>query len=177
MRALHPMEVYRAHIASLDGTGFVTKAVAVAALPEWPGHWFTWDEVRCRHSDELPPVEVLRSAEFARFVQSLDVVREAVGFALPVNSWYRCAEHPNEIRKSRTGAHRSGLAVDIGVSGEQAFVLVRELWSRLAVDFGADSIGLGFMQRGPARFRFVHVDVAVRTNEALRSLRPRIWSY
>ncbi len=57
-------------------------------------------------------------------LEQLNKIREEVGFPLPVTSGYRCTNHPIEADKRRAGrpvgAHTTGKAVDIGVSGKDA---------------------------------------------------------
>lgn len=56
---------------------------------------------------------------------------------LVVNSGYRCEKHPDEAGKAEPGAHRLGLATDLGVHLQRSWVLnnaigVYNLMARLA---------------------------------------------
>ena len=42
------------------------------ALSYRPAFFFTWDEVRCKETGELPEAAVLESGEFRRFCMVLD---------------------------------------------------------------------------------------------------------
>lgn len=123
--------------------------------------FFTASELEChcdkckgKGEDHMDPV----------FMERLIILRERVGFALPVSSAYRCADHPAEARKEAPGAHHSGKAVDIKVSGTRAYKLVKE-----ATDLGF--VGLGISQKGLHTSRFVHLDLD------FEQARPWVWSY
>ena len=83
------------------------------------------------------------------FAQSL---RTELGFPLVVTSGYRCKDHPSEKKKSKPGSHNRGMAVDFGVSGGKAKLLVRAILSR---NLG----GVGINQKGPQHARFIHGDI------------------
>ena len=53
--------------------------------------YFTADELMCRHCNEVGMDD--------NFMQKIDALREKLGFSFPVNSAYRCANHPIEARK------------------------------------------------------------------------------
>ena len=76
----------------------------------------------------------------------------------------RTPEHDKAIKGANV--HPSGEAVDIGVSGERAYHLIR-----LAPAMGFTGIGIN--QRGPYKGRFVHLDTLDDDDHP----RPRIWSY
>ena len=92
----------------------------------------------------------------------IDGMRESAGFSFPVNSAYRCENHPIEAAKSKPGAHSTGLAIDIGVSRGQAFKVIE-----LALSAGIKRIGVN--QKGEGRF--IHLDICDS------KLSPTIWSY
>lgn len=96
------------------------------------------------------------------FLDTLNSIRTACGFPLPVSSGYRCIYHPIEAEKPEPGAHCTGKAVDILVSGEKALTLIE-----YALAHGIKRIGIN--QKGNARF--IHLDAA----DDFPS--PAIWSY
>jgi uncharacterized protein YcbK (DUF882 family) len=78
-----------------------------------------------------------------------------------VTSGYRCPEHNQNVSSTGPdGPHTTGKAVDIGVSGTDAYDL-----ALLAMQMGVKGIGIN--QKGTGRF--IHFDFA----------RPQftIWSY
>ena len=100
------------------------------------------------------------------FMQRLDQLREDMGFAFPVTSAYRCAEHPIEARKKSPGSHSTGRAVDIGVRGENAYKLIQG-----AIELGFTGIGVN--QKGSTT-RFIHLDDIENSDGRPR---PTVWSY
>lgn len=97
------------------------------------------------------------------FLDDLQALRTAFGAAMPVTSGYRCPEHNAKISKTGpTGPHTTGRAVDIGLGGASALVLVK-----LALEHGFT--GLGVNQKGVGRF--IHLD------KIIDGPRPNIWSY
>lgn len=98
------------------------------------------------------------------FMRRLEDLRADHGRAMPVTSGYRCPAHDAAI--GGRGAHPTGHAVDVRVSGEDAFRLVT-----LAARHGMT--GIGVQQRGDVQTRFVHLDDLGPD----RFPRPRVWSY
>ncbi len=119
--------------------------------------YFTMDEMRCSHCGAYDMNDT--------FMQRLDQLREDMGFAFPVTSAYRCAEHPIEARKKAPGAHTTGRAVDIGVQGEKAYRLIE---GAIELKFK----GIGIKQKGQGRF--IHLDDIPSSPSRPR---PWIWSY
>ena len=71
---------------------------------------------RARHIDNSAPEAVVKNIH--RLVETvLDPLREAWGKPLIITSGYRCPELNAAIRGSKTSAHMSGRAADIGVHG------------------------------------------------------------
>lgn len=97
-----------------------------------------------------------------KFMEVLIGMRERLGFAFPISSGYRCPEHPVEKGKASPGAHTTGKAVDITVSGVRAYKLLRE-----AMEVGI--LGIGVNQKGGSRY--LHLDMWAE------GPRPSIWSY
>lgn len=101
------------------------------------------------------------------FMQKVERLREAVGFPMPVTSAARCPIH--NVTVSATGAagpHTTGRAIDIGVRGEQALMLVFT-----ALQTGGFT-GIGVHQKGASRF--IHLDDLYNKDGQPR---PTIWSY
>lgn len=99
------------------------------------------------------------------FMRRLQTLRDAVGFALPVTSGYRCPDHPAEAAKDTPGAHTRGCAVDLGVDRGRAYEVLKAA-TRLGFT------GLGINQKGDGRF--IHLDDLVNDEDHMR---PTIWSY
>ena len=86
----------------------------------WPN--FTPFELRHRLDDRVWVVP-----EFMDRIQDL---RERVGFALPVNSYFRSPKYNDAVSSTGlTGPHVSGRAVDLGVAGQNAFTLLHARYS------------------------------------------------
>ncbi len=118
--------------------------------------YFTEEELSCSHCGKSHMDEL--------FMEKIVALREDLGFGFPVTSSYRCTEHPVEARKSSPGAHNTGKAMDIQVSGKRAMLLLEG-----ALRHGF--IGIGVNQKGPHDQRFLHLDLW------LDGPRPSVWSY
>lgn len=118
--------------------------------------YFTEAELSCSHCGEC-----LIDDDFMNYV---DALRDRCGFPFPVSSGYRCKDHPVEARKTLSGAHTTGKAIDIRVSGGKAWTVLKEA---LAMNF----IGIGVNQKGPIGQRFIHLDMWTE------GPRPGVWSY
>ena len=114
---------------------------------------FTDEELDCQHCGKENP-----NAEFIELMNLVQVLRNRLGFPLPVASGYRCPDHPIEKAKRQPGQH-SKAAVDIAVEFKQAHMLLRE-----AMDMGFTGIGIN--QKGGGRF--IHLDIRKH---------PVVWSY
>ncbi len=126
---------------------------------------FTVSELQCRCGTCAP--ESWRNISF-ELMDKVQQLRDRLGFALPISSGYRCAQHPDERKKRTPGAHNLGLAVDIRCVGEQADRVLEA-----AFEMGCFT-GKGISQRGPHGVRFIHLDIA--TPEQIKP-RPWLWSY
>ncbi len=115
---------------------------------------FHIDEFRCQHCG--------KDGIDMDFARTIDKLRDDVGFPLIISSGYRCAEHPIEARKEKPGAHTTGRAVDLAVTGEQALIVLKA-----ALNMGFQRVGV--QQKGSGRF--IHLD------QALGFPAPAIWSY
>lgn len=123
-------------------------------MSDWK--YFTRDEFTCRCGCNQNLIE-------DDFVDKLDELRGRCGFALRVNSGYRCSEHNERVSTTGLdGPHTTGRAVDFGVSHRQALMLLRHaMWM--------DFTGFGLNQKGEGRF--VHLD------DLSHDPRPHIWTY
>ena len=121
--------------------------------------YFTEDELKCSHCGNLVIDD--------EFIKKIEALREAVGFPFVVSSAYRCEQHPIEKRKSTPGAHVTGKAMDIHVTGEKALTLLEEALK-------AGFTGIRINQKGQVNSRFIHLDII--DNSSTRP-RPWIWSY
>jgi zinc D-Ala-D-Ala carboxypeptidase len=97
----------------------------------------------------------------------LQPIRDEFGRPMLLTSAYRCPEYNDFVSSTgRTGPHTTGRAVDVLVSGPDAHFLIE-----LAFDFGVR--GIGIMQRGPHKKRYLHLD----NLDQQSGPRPFIWSY
>lgn len=120
---------------------------------------FTRAELQCKCGcGEIPPEE---------FIAHLQALREAAGFAIPINSGFRCPEYNAQVSGTgRDGPHTKG-AIDAGVTGARALTLIG-----LALARGWT--GIGVKQHGPYLGRFIHLD---RLPNAEGQPRPHCWTY
>jgi zinc D-Ala-D-Ala carboxypeptidase len=127
----------------------------------WPEDWinFTYDEFRCSHCAEQGED---RCDMDPGFMDTLQAMRTAYGKGMKITSGYRCPSHPVEMVKSAPGSHSHGLACDVSIQGEEAFMLVR-------MAFTSGFLGIGIKQHGEGRY--VHLDMASHVH------RPMLWTY
>ena len=104
--------------------------------------YFTEDEFRCHCCQGLPEGGIDQ-----RLIETLDIIREALGAPLTVLSGYRCPSHNAEVGGVPNSQHVDGTAADLTYDG----IDVDEL-AQIAEDCGADGIGKYWSQG------FVHVD-------------------
>ena len=121
--------------------------------------YFTEDEMKCRHCGECRMDK--------KFMSLLDMLRGLYGKPIRISSGYRCKDHPIEAKKEKGGAHTTGRAADLLVSGKDAHAILK-----LAMDLGFK--GVGISQKGDHDSRFIHLDTCT-TQHGLH--RPTIWSY
>ena len=125
-------------------------------------HHFSPKEIACSHCGKMPEGDV-----FVSFLSMMDLLRDRCGFPLIINSWYRCPEHPIEAAKPKgPGAHSTGLACDVRVSGMKSHRVLEEAF--VAGGFS----GIGVNQKGDTRF--IHLDAVPPKPNAPR---PWVWSY
>tara|TARA_Y100001951_G_C11282991_1_gene266652 strand:+ start:429 stop:791 length:363 start_codon:yes stop_codon:yes gene_type:complete len=115
---------------------------------------FTDNELKCQHCGKLNP-----HGAFVVFMERIQKLRDIYGKPLKVTSGYRCEDHPIEAKKQQAGQH-SLAAIDLGVSGKDAYLL-----TKIAFELGFTGIGVSQRKGVP---RFIHLDD--------RTV-PAIWSY
>lgn len=95
------------------------------------------------------------------FMVELQMLRDIVGFALSINSGYRCPAHNDKVSSTGLdGPHTTGKTVDLGVDRQKAHKV-------LQTAFSMGFKGVGVAQKGSGRF--IHLDNA--------RLKPTVWSY
>ncbi len=127
-----------------------------------PSEWehFTEEELTCRCGCGQQKMN-------ADFMEKLERLRKFCGFALPINSGYRCPDHNAKVSKTgRTGPHTTGRAVDIKCTGA-AMLHILDAARRLGV-----FTGFGFNQKGDHDGRFLHLDDLREPED-----KPRPWSW
>lgn len=124
--------------------------------PKKAKSYFTERELACKccGANEFDP----------DFLETLNSIRKECGFPFLISSAYRCPKHPNEARKTATGAHTTGKAVDILASGENALEIVS-----VALANGLTRVGVS--QKGGGRF--IHIDGCTEDD----GFPTAIWSY
>jgi uncharacterized protein YcbK (DUF882 family) len=102
------------------------------------------------------------------FMSALQTLRKRVDLPFPINSGYRCESYNSSIGGGTP--HPLGKAADIAVWG----FLAREVLDKATkVEYGFTGIGL--MQHGSLRDRFIHLDTL--RNDETPATRPWIWTY
>jgi len=100
------------------------------------------------------------------FMDKVERLRVKFGKSLKVTSAARCPKHNKAVSGTgEAGPHTTGRAIDFGVQGHDALILMR-----LAMDVGFTGIGVN--QKGGGRF--IHID---DLPNAAGQPRPWCWSY
>ncbi len=103
-----------------------------------------------------------QNATVDSLIDLLDELRAECGFAIPITSGYRCPLHNQRVSTTGPdGPHTTGLAADLGLSGEHAV-------TALAIALSMPFTGIGINQKGAGRF--LHLDLMPRPGR-------QIWSY
>lgn len=104
----------------------------------------------------------------ADFVGMLDRLRDNYDHPLTLSSAKRCGPHNAAVspRTGENGPHTTGKAVDILISGSDAYALLHYI-------FLMGFSGVGVKQHGDWDKRFYHVDSLLPSEGP----RPRVWSY
>jgi uncharacterized protein YcbK (DUF882 family) len=121
--------------------------------------FFTQDELRCKGTDECNMDQ--------EFMEMLVSLRYAYDKPMVISSGYRDASYNQVIGGAKNSPHLFGKAVDVLVSGRDAYELMS-----LAMENGFS--GIGVSQRGPHESRFIHIDTMDNSN---MHPRPWVWSY
>lgn len=127
-----------------------------------PSPWehFYVEELRCRCGCGRMDMDNV-------FMSRLVLLRKAAGFPFPITSAFRCMAHDLSIGGARV--HPTGHAVDIGLYGERALIVVS-----LALSHGMRGIGID--QKGDRSKRFIHLD-DLDQRKFPGHPRPWVWSY
>jgi len=124
---------------------------------------FTFDEMACRNCPHCGGLSDMNED----FMMKLQQLRDACGFALPVNSGFRCLQknkdcggHPSSGHMDQNG--QGAMASDLRVERDQARIVVMK-----AIEMG---FSVGVAQKGASRY--IHVDTKPR-----KSGKANFWSY
>lgn len=124
--------------------------------------YFSLDELKCKCGKcgstgaEMDP----------KFMVEIEILRDLCNFPFVVTSAYRCPEHNAAVSSSgKNGVHTKGIAIDIAVSGQRTYHLLR-----LAFEMEKFT-GIGINQKGTSRY--IHLDTATQPEFP----RPTVWSY
>tara|TARA_S200000501_G_C20826920_1_gene745352 strand:- start:99 stop:530 length:432 start_codon:yes stop_codon:yes gene_type:complete len=127
-------------------------------VDDWDNKYFKPEEIACKETGIV--------GYDPRFLDSITQLRIKCNFPFTISSWYRHETHSIEKNKKEPGVHTLGLACDIAVDRERAYIVLKE-----AMAMGC-FLGIGFQQKGSGRF--IHLDMA---SAEYGILRPTIWSY
>tara|TARA_Y100001951_G_C11101159_1_gene162125 strand:- start:61 stop:453 length:393 start_codon:yes stop_codon:yes gene_type:complete len=119
---------------------------------------FTFDEMACQNCAHCGGVSDMNE----HFMMKLQQLRDACGFALPVNSGFRCAQKNIDCKGHTGSAHLTGEGADLRVDRDRARIVIQK-----AIEMG---FSVGIQQRGNSRY--VHVDTKIR-----KSGKANLWSY
>jgi len=125
---------------------------------KWP--YFSTEELRCSHCGECHMND--------QFMQKIVSLRRQLGFPFIVTSGYRCPDYNDNIAATgRDGPHTTGRAIDIHVTGNEAYKLI-------AASRDVGITGVGVSQKGSYDSRFIHLDDLKSSGNRIR---PHLWSY
>lgn len=119
--------------------------------------YFTYEELKCPHCGKEHMNDY--------FMEKLNALRQYANFPFPLSSAFRCVENEHLHGRSGNSAHTLGRAVDIKVSHEHAYFILRH-----AADYGFTGIGVQQKDDG----RFIHLDDFQGDDDQPR---PTVWSY
>jgi len=120
--------------------------------------FFTKKEMACQGTGECEMDD--------SFMEKLIATRKKFNTPMIITSAYRHMAHNLAINGAPNSPHIYGRAVDVAVSGKDAYRLIR-----IAMDMGMT--GIGVAQRGPTERRFIHLDDMDNGDHP----RPWVWSY
>lgn len=124
----------------------------------WESPYFSMDEMRCQCGCGQDGMD-------AAFIEKLTSLRADWGQPMVITSAFRCKDHPIEAKKAKPGSHNHGRAVDVALSGGDAY-------NFLCAALGHGFTGIGVNQKGGSRF--IHLD-DLTSQEGWA--RPTVWSY
>lgn len=124
---------------------------------DWNYPNFTEDEFRCSCGCGRADMK-------APFMNRLQLLRSACGFAFPVTSGFRCEEYDKLI--GGAGVHPLGEAGDLNLWGGKINIIVSHL-SRLGIN------RFGLSQTGDYKKRFIHLDTLISEDHPS----PWNWTY
>ena len=127
-------------------------------VDDWDNKYFKPEEIACKETGIV--------GYDPRFLDAITQLRIKCDFPFSISSWYRDPTHSIESAKKNPGAHTTGLACDILVDRERAYIVLKE-----AMAMGC-FLGIGIQQKGNARF--IHLDMVSADYGVLR---PTVWSY
>lgn len=143
-----------------------------AMADNWPNFDIFADKLHCQcdHCADFSEEALIADIPDDLFYfidDTIQPMRTELGFALPINSAYRCEFHPDEMEKSNPGPHQL-CAADVGVSHKKAD-------KALALSYHYPRItGRGVNQKGPVSGRYLHFDPLPET---IYRPRPHLWTY
>jgi len=111
------------------------------------------------------------------FMKKMVKIRELYNKSLTVTSGYRCPAHNSDPSVAHTGAegpHTTGRAIDIAISGAEAYGLLK------AAMMVGGVYGFGLNQIGDHSKRFVHIDDLTaqdKKSDGTPNPRPGVWTY
>ena len=120
-----------------------------------------WSQIKWFKSEEFddPTLKGSGSMMNIEFVKILDELRSKCGFALPIDSGYRCKDHNAAVGGKDDSAHMEADAADILIpDSARRFMVVSE-----ALKLGIKRIGIGA--------GFVHLDMSLTLPQGV------IWLY
>lgn len=121
---------------------------------------FKRSELECSCCGKLPTeTGAMTEEDYRVFLNELELLRTSYGKPMLLTSAYRCQAHNDEIGGATNSRHLVGDAIDVAVSGADAYQLIQ-----LASAYGWN--GIGVAQKGGGRF--IHLD---------RRQQQTIWSY
>ncbi len=130
----------------------------------WTWEFFTPDELKCKCGKCHSTGWEMSS----RFLSKATVARRVYSKPFIISSAYRCPQHNAAASKTgERGPHTTGRAMDILVSLDDAYDVVRIL-------FNVGITRIGLKQSGDIKGRFIHFD-DLNNDDGFPS--PRIWTY
>ena len=83
---------------------------------------FTFDEMACKNCGHCGGISDMDE----NFMMKLQNLRDACGFALPVNSGFRCAQKNIDCKGHEGSAHLTGEGADLRVDRDKARLVIQK---------------------------------------------------